>query len=693
MNRIKVTESEIIDVLLGQADVELQNQVHEAVQQDLECAARYAEWQPTTHLLSQQLAPVRAVCQRVSTKVCMNLGQVEMEPPRTNKKVGRGRFLHTRSMKHWAVTAAVLVLGMSLAFWMIQGRWRSHFEVTVTRGKVDLLDSSGYVSESLTLDTRLHFPTRLRVPDDAQVTLHLPHRTQMIVSGSTELALTGARDVTQQSGSVNYTVSQQGPSLDSFTVTVPQGRIVDLGTVFDVTVRDELVAHIQVRSGEIRAKPKDHSGESVLVGANTGVILNRQQAVLYTIPEPNTPAVLTPTTPDPSPLPARQQRVSLQPRVDVMKAGDPLLMFVQAQIVTLSKQPIHSDLKIPPMTLEPPLSGTLGVRSATGPVEVTVLCDRKLDGTWRIYWDANLNRDLSDDPVFVEGEDFVGDGLFSAGLSDRHDHLWLKRPISIDRSVSPPRLQRQMDRLEVYNRCYRVAEVNVVNTSGSTSPIQRRVLLLDSDSDGDYGDRDGSLLVWARPGETGIGVRAVVPTQAAFTDLGSRWSLERTLSGDYTLVGTDMQLDKRRQLKPGDILKGQTLHTVDGQTVYLGPPEQGFLLVHVWSTWYSLCQQDQPMDVHDLYRHFKGRGLSMVGISTDYSQDDLVTYLRQHRIEVPQIFDGPDLSQGLTARLGLYQSPTLVLVDQTGTVLSVGQSVDALWSTLNDRLRTKAYSR
>ena len=76
----------------------------------------------------------------------------------------------------------------------------------------------------------------------------------------------------------------------------------------------------------------------------------------------------------------------------------------------------------------------------------------------------------------------------------------------------------------------------------------------------------------------------------------------------------------------------------------------------------------------------------MVGISTDYRKVDLLNYLKSHDIQFLQYYHGPNLYKGVTAELGIDRAPLAILVDSTGTIVSIGKSAEELWSFLEENL-------
>ena len=139
-------------------------------------------------------------------------------------------------------------------------------------------------------------------------------------------------------------------------------------------------------------------------------------------------------------------------------------------------------------------------------------------------------------------------------------------------------------------------------------------------------------------------------------------------------------------LQAGKTLAPRAVTTLDGRSVQLAAPAKGYLILYVWSTWYCAYQRDAASEITGLHQRFKDRGVAMIGISTDYRREDLIEYVRAHSIAFPQVFNGPDLSEGLLADIGVDRSPLAILVDDRGRVVSVGKRADELTTFLDTAL-------
>jgi peroxiredoxin len=384
-----------------------------------------------------------------------------------------------------------------------------------------------------------------------------------------------------------------------------------------------------------------------------------------------------------------QMIVPYQPVERVLDADSALLTFIRPQEILLGAQvgTMAGVTKAPPFTTTPTPAGTLRTIINGTPTEIAVVSDEKVNGSLWVYLDENGNTDLTDDVHFEEGVDFANGGLFAAGLMGRNDALWLRRPILIDTSVSPPKAKVSRDRMECINRVYLDGAVILPQAEKSPLAGQHRFLLLDTDADGDLADEDGALGVWVSNSVGGGDrIQNAAPLGEPSSFMGYRWRLARKLSGEYALMGQKLPASTTLALRVGDTLPRVKAQTVAGQPIEVAAPAEGYLLLYAWSTWYSACNRDVPFDINDLYPKFKDRGLQMVGVSMDYRKEDLERYLVENKIDYPQIFNGPDATQGVAAELGLVNWPAATLVDAAGVVVKTGESAAEIWSFLDANL-------
>jgi thiol-disulfide isomerase/thioredoxin len=113
---------------------------------------------------------------------------------------------------------------------------------------------------------------------------------------------------------------------------------------------------------------------------------------------------------------------------------------------------------------------------------------------------------------------------------------------------------------------------------------------------------------------------------------------------------------------------------VIGGSSLTGPPFSSekwkgkVILVDFWATWCQPCRESLP-ELIQLYSKYHDKGLEIVGVSSDSSREDLVTFLKQNPdMRWPQLFVGNTTGEWhpLTKRFGIESIPTLYLIDRNG---------------------------
>ena len=693
MNRKRTREAEILDVLLGGATPALEERVREAAQSDLAQAALYTQWSDTVEATRDPVSQANEMVISLSMRIHERLSEDSLNVDDLPLPLEFPSLVQRLSIRV-ALQAAACVLFLiagGIAIMLLYTRFESPLLAEKVSGRVMVVKADGTVASSvIQTGDRLRVPVRLRFEEGAQASFRLPGGERIRSVGVlSEVDIAQGRLVRQGLGTLNYRIEHE-EGRPPFTVESPQGRIVDLGTEFEVSVTDPKATVVRVKEGNVSVEPV--RGQKVEIKEGDQTILTETQAVTEKqLPSPSASMAkpVVPSKSNTTPAPS-ETRISYRPAEKVLGVDDPLRSLVRPRTITLAPGKPAPASTLPPFTSERLLVGQLDSYVGGRLVQATIVSDEKVNGKTRLYLDANLNGDLTDDPAFMEDVDFKPGKPFEAGLMGHNDSLWLQRPVNVDTTVSPPAVHGIANRLQYTNRVYLSGEVEMPGGRAGAEKTHLSYQLLDTDSDGDYTDEDGALGVWSLPAKA-VGdqptILAAAPPNKPAAFMGYRWSLSRELSGDYSLVGQPSKNEEaQKALKPGGTWRSCEATALDGSKIALKPPAKGFLLVYVWSTWYSGCQRDLPFDFNDLYPKFKDRGLSMVGISTDYRKGDLEEYLRSHQTAIPQVFNGPDLGEGLTGELGVAQSPLAILVDATGRITSVGESADSLWSFLDKTL-------
>jgi hypothetical protein len=109
------------------------------------------------------------------------------------------------------------------------------------------------------------------------------------------------------------------------------------------------------------------------------------------------------------------------------------------------------------------------------------------------------------------------------------------------------------------------------------------------------------------------------------------------------------------------------------------------VLIQYWSTQSGQAKADMAT-LKELWNKY-GRSFTIVGISLDYSVNDLTAYLAENPLPWPQIYEEGGLDSRPANVLGILTLPTMILVDQQGKVVNRNVSIADLASELKKLIR------
>lgn len=97
------------------------------------------------------------------------------------------------------------------------------------------------------------------------------------------------------------------------------------------------------------------------------------------------------------------------------------------------------------------------------------------------------------------------------------------------------------------------------------------------------------------------------------------------------------------------------------------------VLIDFWATWCEGCMQEVP-EVEALYRAYHDKGLEIVGVNADEDREIALRFTKKRQIEWVNLHEEPRMPTELSpisSRFGISMYPTMILVDQTGKIVTV----------------------
>jgi peroxiredoxin len=120
-------------------------------------------------------------------------------------------------------------------------------------------------------------------------------------------------------------------------------------------------------------------------------------------------------------------------------------------------------------------------------------------------------------------------------------------------------------------------------------------------------------------------------------------------------------------------------HTKDfeGNQISLSEYEGQIVVMNFWATWNDQCIQELS-EIKKLYRRLEGTDVQFIGISRDDEIEDLKSFVRQHNIKWPQIFEGVRYKGMMSKLYDVNRIPIMFVLDQKGKVQYIGNKKEKI---------------
>ncbi len=124
------------------------------------------------------------------------------------------------------------------------------------------------------------------------------------------------------------------------------------------------------------------------------------------------------------------------------------------------------------------------------------------------------------------------------------------------------------------------------------------------------------------------------------------------------------------QLKPGDKAPDFTLPTLDGKNYKLSSNWKApgkVVLLDIWATWCPPCRAEVPYLV-DLHKYFKGKAVSIVGVSIDDNKEDVKSFVKENKVKYAVVHDA---DKKVADKYNVRSIPTTLIIDKKGVIRHV----------------------
>ena len=161
--------------------------------------------------------------------------------------------------------------------------------------------------------------------------------------------------------------------------------------------------------------------------------------------------------------------------------------------------------------------------------------------------------------------------------------------------------------------------------------------------------------------KTARGQWTLIITLVVLIGLGQYWSNRGVASS--TEASTELNAEFK---SPDNLFELGKLETIHGKKIRLNELD-GLVLVNIWATWCPPCIQEIP-SIISVYEEYKDQGFTVIGISIDYDDDELLDFVVKRDIPYPIVKADDEINEYLKQLTGVpasffYKDGELVQAD------------------------------
>ena len=131
-----------------------------------------------------------------------------------------------------------------------------------------------------------------------------------------------------------------------------------------------------------------------------------------------------------------------------------------------------------------------------------------------------------------------------------------------------------------------------------------------------------------------------------------------------------------------------TLKTLEGDSLQLSALNGRTVLLNFWATWCTPCLQEMPL-LAQLHRKWEARGVTVLGISLDYGDTEIITHYT-NRLGIPYpILLGSD---AVATAYKVIALPATYVIDADGMItnhITGLVNIEELEAALNSQLKSQ----
>lgn len=328
---------------------------------------------------------------------------------------------------------------------------------------------------------------------------------------------------------------------------------------------------------------------------------------------------------------------------------------------------------------------------------------------------ATYRGTLSEDGLKIEGTFVFGsterkgtwEAVRSGGKPDRLTGLWTwKEQLTTSKTkIAPVHMRVTVEKGKTTTEALVLPQgwtLNGVVRDGENNPVpgaQVRVFRWDdlpadlspatSDMEGKFtldSLPKGTIDVWARKPEVGSVVQTFAQPRAA--DSPADFVLAINVAGAGGVPG---QPRKDEDLFAGSPKVGEkapefTATALDGSTVDLAKLQGKVVLLDFWASWCGPCIAEMPTFVEIQKKYGSRDDFILIGVSLDFTEEDVKKAIEKHGIQWVQLFDGKGWEAEVGLKYGVMSIPRTFVIDKKGNVAADGLRGEAIRKAVEDAL-------
>lgn len=135
---------------------------------------------------------------------------------------------------------------------------------------------------------------------------------------------------------------------------------------------------------------------------------------------------------------------------------------------------------------------------------------------------------------------------------------------------------------------------------------------------------------------------------------------------------------------------------VNGRNVDTSRLRGKAVVVQYWTSSSEVCKSDHAV-LSNLYKKYGGnRGLEIVGVNLDYSREEMLSYLKESRLQWPQLYESGGFESRYAQEMGVVTVPLMLFIGPDGKVINdniQAAEIEEAFKKLQTRQARKPKSR